>query len=278
VVPVAVRASDHASTPQAVLPVLVVGAIEGPLAPAIFPQSMRPLADPERLVGVLGSPDALLTSTLFPGHQVVTVSLDVADPLPGPAIAWTGLDALLLDEPAAARVTEAQLATLLAGGTAVAIRTEARPGGAWPWTPQGAWWVVRPDRAAHVELIQPERYALASADDAGAPAAFRRTVVLALVAFTLAAMLASLWRSRRAWVGVVVLAVLASIGLAVWRSRQPTSSRPSPRPAPAPGSTATRATSPSPMASSATRSASATTRRGPCSSTAATRVASMNCA
>jgi hypothetical protein len=206
------RVIPGSSPNDAVVPLLAVGTIQrdGWL--------MRPLRDDERLVAAT-SADPTFASQLFPGQRVIDVPIDLAAPLPGPTLAWQALDAVLLDAPAAARVSERQVETLLAGGTTVAVRSDARPRGAWPWRQQGAWWVVRSD-APHVELVQSQRYA--PGVESGTPAHVRRTIAFVLAAFALAAVGASLWRSRWAWGAVVLLAVVAGFGLAAWHSRQPT--------------------------------------------------------
>jgi hypothetical protein len=163
-----------------------------------------------------------LLSELFPAKAVVRAPLDRVDPLPGPALAWTGLDAVLLDPSTAARVSTDELTTLRAGGVAVAIRADARPAGEWPWQRRGAWWVLPPDESAAVNVIQPDRY-VSAGDLAGAPSWSRRVVVVLLTCFALAAVGLSLWRSRRAWILVVVLDIVAAGGMWFWILAQPRS-------------------------------------------------------
>lgn len=188
-------------------------------------QRFRALADDERLIGTtIDSADSdELERELFPDQRVVDVSLDLADPLPGPPAAWGALDAVLLDPASAARVTERQVATLLASGTTIAIQSSEKPGGNWPWRRVGAWWVAQPAPAGPDSLLQPEAYNVLAAGSArGWPASFRRTIFLACGAFCLAAMGASLWRSKRAWLAVAALSLTTAGAIALWRPRQDT--------------------------------------------------------
>ncbi len=187
-------------------------------------QVLLPLRDDQRLIGITTNPNEAdaLAADLFPGKQIIRVSLDLADPLPGAVMAWGALDAVLLDASAAARVTESQLAMLLAAGTAVAIQSDTRPGSGWPWQRRGAWWVLPPDDAAVVRLVQPDRYG--PTDDAlEAPVRFRQVIVTSLACFAIAVLAASLSRDRRVWVVVVLLSVGTAGAIAWWNGKQPTS-------------------------------------------------------
>jgi hypothetical protein len=196
----------------------VPGGARGAIVPAL-----RALGDDERLVGLLTTDSGAqaLAAELFPGKSIVSVPLDVATPLPGPAVAWGALDAVVLDETVAARLDEARVATLLAAGTAVAVRSGARPGGGWPWERRGAWWVANRTPAGPEDLIEPAAYEPAMAWSPGWPAPLRRRVVLILVAFALLALAATLWRSRYVVVAVVALALVTLGSLAAWRAGAP---------------------------------------------------------
>jgi hypothetical protein len=220
VVPTWVHASGSGAA-QPTVSLLIVNPIEGRRTPAMIPQVMRPLADDERLVGAT-TPDAALAAELFPGRKVVDVMLDLSNPLPGPAMAWGVLDAVLLDATSAARVSEGQVAALLAGGTTVAVRTSARPAGNGPWRQHGAWWVARLDAPPVAGVVQPDRYAASPRVPPGWPATVRYTLLLALAALSLAAVAVTLLKSRKAWIASVVLSVAAAGAIALWRSRQPT--------------------------------------------------------
>ncbi len=107
---------------------------------------LRPLAAGERLVGYTSGDEASATAVshaLFPAEQIVPVRLDASRAPLSPAAAYESLDAVILDPAAATRVDSGQLRTLLAGGMTVAIQSEKRPGGNWPWQRLGPWWVVR---------------------------------------------------------------------------------------------------------------------------------------
>jgi hypothetical protein len=213
-----------------IIPLLAVGpladvrlALGARIVDQPVPQ-LRALRPDQRLVGMATDADdaGRLLSELFPAKAIVRTPLDRVDPLPGPALAWTGLDAVLLDPSTAARISTEQLTTLRAGGVAVAIRVDARPTGDWPWQQRGAWWALPPDAAAAVDIVQPDRY-MPAGDLAGAPSWSRKAVVALLTCFALAAVGLSLWRSRRAWILVIALALVASGGLWFWNLAQPMS-------------------------------------------------------
>jgi hypothetical protein len=182
---------------------------------------LRPLRPDQRLVGVATDVEdaGRFAGDLFPAKAVVRAPLGRIDPLPGSAMAWSGLDAVLLDPSTAARVSMEQLTTLRAAGVAVAIQVDARPAGDWPWQRRGAWWVLPPDESAAVDVIQSDRYAPVG-ELAGASRRSRQIVVALLACFAIAAVGVSLWRSRRAWVGVVALSAVAAGGIVAWNSLQ----------------------------------------------------------
>src|SRR5439155_22347372 len=75
-----------------VVPVLVLG--QAPLQ--MDGQSLRPLGDNERLIGVAG-PESRLPAAIFPSQSRIRARLDVADPLPGSALAWDALHAIVFE-------------------------------------------------------------------------------------------------------------------------------------------------------------------------------------
>jgi hypothetical protein len=177
--------------------------------------------DDDRLIGYAGAdPDAL--APLFSGKKLIRVALDVTDPLPGEIMAWEALDGIVLDAAAARRpFTEAKIASLLAGGAAVAIRSAQKPGGGWPWRRQGAYWICRVEIAGPTSCFQEkDAYQPAQVWVRGWPAALRRKILLAAIVLVILATAGTLWRSR--WAVVIVLVICAvSTGLGLlWRSRQ----------------------------------------------------------
>ena len=79
-----------------------------------------------------------------------------------------------------------------------------------------------PDEAAVVDVVQPDRYAPAG-DLAGASARSRQIIVASLACFAIAAIGLSLGRSRRAWIAVVALGLVAAGGVWLWSVTQPKS-------------------------------------------------------
>ncbi len=185
----------------------------------LLPVHLEPLGDTQRLVALAGV-DVGDANAFFPGLDIVAVHLDAANPLPGPPCAWEALDGVLLDENAAARVNERQLRTLLAGGTIVAIRSQRRPGGAWPWKRAGEYWVVAHDRIGPEALIAPAAYGPTYGWERGLPFAVRRRALFAGLIVAALMVGASLLRSRGGLLGVGAVAVVASMLWLLWQSRQ----------------------------------------------------------
>jgi hypothetical protein len=209
---VATVVPDRPRSPETIVPVLAIHKFAGP---------SHALEGDERLIGA-AAPDASLATELFPGRKIIQLPLEPADPLPGPAIAWGVLDAVLLDTAAAVRVSAQQIETLLASGTVVAIRIEAKPGGDWAWQRRGAWWVAQPEGRTVVQIVQPGRYAPADESATGTPIELRRVVIVSLACFAIAVIATSLWRDRRGWVVVVAVSIVC-VGVIAWRNaRQPT--------------------------------------------------------
>lgn len=203
----------------------IAPAAKGPtdaVLPALVVKSDHPLDDETRLIGST-VPEMHIASLLFPEKKLLRVELDLANPLPGPPIAWNALDAVLLDATAAARITEKTLETLLASGTAVAVKAESRPVAAWDWKRLGAWWVARPPASSSTgsdELVQPERYADFMSAGVGWPAPVRWSLFFILLAFSLLVLALSILRWRMGWIAVTFLSVFTAFAVVMWRTAQ----------------------------------------------------------
>jgi hypothetical protein len=185
-----------------------------------LPISFQPLTDTQHLIGLAGI-EASDARAIFPDAELVTIRLDAANPLPGAPAAWEALDGLMLDENAAATVTDNQLRTLLAAGTTVAIRSERKPAGNWPWQRNGVWWVVSHSRTGPPSLVEPAAYGPTYGWVRGVPDATRRRCLLAGVVLAVLLIGTALLRGWRGVAGVGTVAVLASIGWIVWQNRHP---------------------------------------------------------
>lgn len=183
---------------------------------------LKPLGDDERLVGFFAEPAAatVLARELFPGKTVVPVALDPARKPLSPAIAYAALDLAVLDDAAARQVTESQLSVLLSGGTTVAIRSDARPGGAWPWQRRGDAWVLRSQVIGPVTVVESGAYLPTYGWARGWPARVRQQAALGAIAFVIVALAASLWRGRGAALLVIGCSLLATGAAALWAARQ----------------------------------------------------------
>lgn len=81
---------------------------------------LKPLPPDQCLLGLAaGNPQSL--SHLFPEKSVVPIRLDPANPIPGPAVAWSTLDAIVLDPAQAATIGPNSIAQLLAAQTTIIV-------------------------------------------------------------------------------------------------------------------------------------------------------------
>ena len=143
--------------------------------------------DDDRLIGYAGA-DADALAPLFPGKKLIRVELDSTDLLPGDITAWEALDGIVLDAGAYRRMTEGKVRSLLAGGTAIAIRSAQKPGSAWPWQRQGNYWIVQARIAGKASAYEDEiAYLPTQTWVGGWPFALRRKILLAAVVFVILA-------------------------------------------------------------------------------------------
>jgi hypothetical protein len=178
----------------------------------------HPLGNQEKLVALAGpTADA---SFLFPGSTIVPIHLDPSNPLPDPLEAWDCLDGIVLSSSAAARLSEDQRATLLAAGTALAVRSDMAPDDRWPWTHQGEYWVLRFTLAGPASIVEPDAYVPTYGWDRGWPESFRRRVFFAALVFSILAIASLLWRSRWTVLPFVSFTAAFIVIFVIWYSRQ----------------------------------------------------------
>ena len=174
---------------------------QGPIA-----ATLKPLAEDERLVAYSDGDmhEAMLAAaSIMPGRRIVPIRLDLTGPLLTPPAAYETIDLLLLGPSAVSRVRESALAVLSAGGTAVAVRSNEKPAGQWPWqqvaAPSGAggstlWWVLDHPPVGPRSLMDMETYAPTYGWEHGWPAEIRRRSVLLAALAAIALLGLSLWR------------------------------------------------------------------------------------
>ncbi|HSZ59384.1 MAG TPA: hypothetical protein VK797_27320 [Tepidisphaeraceae bacterium] len=182
---------------------------------------LHALADQEAMIGVAGG-DVESAKALFPRKSLIVLPLDSAGQLLSPASAWEVLDGLLLGAPAAAQLDDGQIQTLLAAGTVIVVHSANPPGGRWPWKRMGENWVLRLEPAGSAPALDGDVYGPTYSWDAGWPRAFRLELLGGACVFCILALAVSLWRSRYAVIGIVVLTA-AGIGLlgVVYRLQSP---------------------------------------------------------
>jgi hypothetical protein len=183
------------------IPLLVMSEPRG-----IGERPMRQLTAEQHIVGFT-TIDLQFAQELFPGDTIIPIQLSPADLLPGPAIAWETLDAVVLDN-AISNVTEEKLRELANCGVAI------------------AW---RPGEISKRTLVGP-RFA---ADDlapfapvqgwaADWPLAFRRGILLGAIAFSIIAMGVGLMRFRHSAIILVLICASGTAGLWLWWKNRPT--------------------------------------------------------
>ncbi|HEY8666246.1 MAG TPA: hypothetical protein VIL86_06260, partial [Tepidisphaeraceae bacterium] len=179
----------------------------------------RILADDQRLIAFTSPADNALATSLFPEQSPVIVTVDVADVLAGSPQAWQILDALVLDA-AGFQTIRPRLAEFLANNTTLIVRTDARPDQNWPWTQQReGYWILAPNLAGPLSAeFNEDPYLPTYSWVPSWPAAFRLHIIFGAVAFSILALLLSLWRSRFAAVALAVLCALAVGRTLLWRN------------------------------------------------------------
>ena len=182
--------------------------------------TLKPLEAGQVLVGIVGTDVRASTAEaaeLFPGKAVVAVPLTGTPPIGGDPAAWEVMDAVVFDAP-----DNALLADLLGAGTIVLVRSEAVPGGDWPWRGGPGRWFVRFDPAGPAAPFDSDVYDAVAAWRPGWPAPARRRALLLAAVFCLVAVGITLWRrTRLAALAVVGVSAVAAVGFAWWGARQP---------------------------------------------------------
>jgi hypothetical protein len=210
---------------SAIVPLLTFTNTVGPLrldgSPLTGASPLRALSSHQQLVAVAGTGDRL-AQKLFPGESIVSVHVDPLDPLPGPAIAWQTLDALIVDGPWPRGLNLLKVPGLLAGGTEIAVRGADRPGGGLPWEQIDGGWVLRPAIAGPMGCDGNEAaYEPWGAWHPDLPGRVRGRVVLAGVLFSVAVLGCLLLPRKWSCVAIGMVMAFAMIAIGFWRSGMP---------------------------------------------------------
>lgn len=174
--------------------------------------AMRALSPGERLIGTAG---ALPPEEVLGAGAIVRVDLDPLDPLPGPALAWSGMDGVAMDSAAYRRIAPATMDDLLAAGVRIMVRGDDRLDDR-PWRVRGGWQVLEPSAVGPrgARLIE-EAYLPTYGWSPGWPGAIRRMAALVGMGIGLLAVGATLLPRRWAGWGVIVVAA-GGIAAALW--------------------------------------------------------------
>jgi hypothetical protein len=127
---------------------------------------------------------------------------------------------VVLSASAAARVDEAHRSALLAGGTIIAVRSDAQPDDHWPWKLEGGYWILRYAPAGPRSIVEPAAYEPTYGWERGWPESFRRRVVFAAVLFCILSLGTLLWRSRWTVLAFVTVSLVFVAIFATWYGRQ----------------------------------------------------------
>lgn len=194
-----------------VVPMLVLSNTPGPMRAGGLEFPLRVLAPSERLVGVVGNDDRI-ASQLFPGQTVIKIRLDPTDPMPGSALAWEVLDAVVLEAP----LDNRRLLEFVAGGTIIAVRSNQAPDPSWPWRKLGDHWVLDvPIRGPIGSIAGETAYLPAEGWRPGHEYTMRLQLILAAMAVLLLIM-GSLLMQR--WLpAMVVVTIICIGGIEFWR-------------------------------------------------------------
>jgi hypothetical protein len=199
-----------------IVPLFVLSSTADHLQCGEISSPLHSLSDDQKLIGVTSHDDVLLTQ-LFPSKKIVQIDLNPSAPLPGPAIAWNSLDAIIVDS-----IDQKQLPQLLAIGMTIAVRSDAKPDTTWPWQRLAGAWVLRPSLSPnHPGSMGESAYDPVDFWSPGGHSAQARELIVLLALLLSCLMLAiTLWRSRWMLPALAIFVAIFCIGFQLWRSRQ----------------------------------------------------------
>jgi hypothetical protein len=182
---------------------------------------LQPLPDTDRLIGWT-TPDEPFVRQLIPSDaRIIPILLDPAQPIKGQPAAWEALDLILLDATSGQRLTEPQLAALVAAGVTVAIRTDTPPHPAWPWKRSGAYAVLsRPPAGPAITPFRDDVYLPVADWQPGLPARARHQILLAAALACILLLALAIGRPRRAALYALLTCIAIAALLHVWGKRQ----------------------------------------------------------
>jgi len=157
---------------------------------------------------------------LAPDKTATTLRLDPAHPLPGPAVAWTTIDVLILSPRQTADISDDTISTLLAGGTTIVVASDAPPDSRWPWRSLGQFFILAappplsPQSAAAANVLY-------SSWQPGLADFSRRQAGLFALAVGLALVATSLLRWKWMLPAFAVAVLFAVSAFGAWQTTQP---------------------------------------------------------
>ena len=181
--------------------------------------TLLPVPDGTRLIGT--AVGVTRQTPAVDAADVVLVSLDPLDPVPGPPMAWEAMDELIVDAAGAARLGEQKLLGLLAFGVDIVVPGEAQPAIPLPWQREANGWALRYEPLGPRGSIFAPAMLPVAGSQPGLPQRVRRQALLAAVLFAILATAAAMWRSRRVVLASAALVAVFVVAIGAWKSWQP---------------------------------------------------------
>ena len=171
------------------------------------PLALRPLAENDRLVGVIGTGGEDRAKQLFPGKSIIPIKLDPNKPFAGAPAAWDALDAVIAEQPTT--MDEQIIRHLLPAGTIFSVRSSDPPDKTWPWAREGDWWTLRYEALGPPPSLAPtiasSAYGPVASVPSGALRLTRVMVIFLAILFTIVALGASLLPRIACWPALTVV-------------------------------------------------------------------------
>ncbi len=156
-----------------------------------------------------------------PGKNVVSARLDPSRPLPGPPVAWTGIDVLVLTWQQLQALSAKDVSTLLAGGTTIAVKLDPSQSAPLPWPVERGFYVMTCPSSPLTPQEVADADELYSSWRPGLTHVTRHVGWLLSLTIGLVLIGVSLWRSRWMLPTFVAAVAVSLIVLGVWQSSQP---------------------------------------------------------
>ncbi len=182
-------------------------------------ENLHALSPAEKIVGLCVDDDSL-AQQIFPGQTTIPIHLDPLNPLPGPAMAWQSLDAIVMSDQILAKIPVESQKMLYAAGVTFAVTGDAQPNSTFAWAHNNRLWISKP-ASPNLPIIEEQAYAPTFGWTPGRSVHYRTTIIILAVLVCILATGLTLWRSRWMPPAQIVLAIIVMSGLWQWNRTQP---------------------------------------------------------